>query len=1284
MRPMRSFSGTEPIVGGATLVEASAGTGKTYNLANLFVRLVAERALPVEKILVVTFTTAATSELRARVRLRLGEARRAVAAARGGSETRPEDDVLAALATGEPEELAARERRLTAAEEDFDLASISTIHGFCQRALQLHAFESDLPIDRELATDTGDLLEEIVDDYLTREVGALDDSRYSIVTRGCGLRRDALLDLARTATAAMDSPMEPPATDWRADLTRWLAQVEAFQARWAAGGRSQVCAAIGAALQAKVLNGRVYQTKRTEQYASEIDAWLAAPVPAFDPKKSWWRYFTRSQLRENAPAGSPPEHDLFAEWERVIALDWLDGPRVAFAEYARSELGKRLAQRSEQSFDDLLRSVSHRLADPEAGEPLARAIRERFSAALIDEFQDTDETQWAIFETIFLPKEHRGRREPTSGAPLYLIGDPKQAIYSFRGADVFVYKRAKEAIVPDRRFTMRTNHRSSGPYVAAMNSLFGGRPGLFEQDAIDYVEVDAAKRNLDAGLRFEPERAPLQLRWFDARSLGREIGATSKLTKGDAGRLLPSLVAADVVELLHAGGQICEQGIWRAIAARDLAVLVRKNAQAAAVHAALLRRNVPAILSQTGSVFESDEAAMLEGWLAALAAPERLSSVRALATTPLFFFRATELLDTGKSGSSRLDALASKVAGWSASLDTWGFAATFYRMLDEEGVFRRLLALSDGERRVTNLRHLGELLHLAEVTNRLATPALLRWLQVQRGQSVPATDADALRLESDADAVKVVTLHASKGLEYPIVFLPTLWDGAGLSAKARPNLRFHDDTEGGGLTLDLRLDSKSEPKRSHVLRAECEALQENLRLLYVGFTRARHYAIAYAGPVTEYDTSPLGIVLHGDGAAPGEPRSAAAARRVQAALEGSDQPLRDDLAALAAKSASDGHATIETSLCAPPGDDCFDAAAANAAVGFAVRTFAERRLEDAWGRLSFTALTRGKELAREGRDWDDEGDFGEEVASDAALSPAAIALPSAAGDAVPLDELARGATIGKFVHKVLEQLDFATGRDKSARRRPLLELVAALGPRMGVVDAETQELLARHLPAVLATPLGPEVGGLSLDRLSPDDRLDELTFDFPLAGGDDFHPGSTPVDGREFLRIIASRTPDDVMRGPYLDALGTLDMGAFAGFMTGSIDLVFRVHTSAGPRWFIADYKTNRLGPPPGRLPSASRLAHYAHGPMRAAMEHANYFLQYHLYLVALHRYLETRVVDYDYETHVGGAFYLFVRGMTGKDAPTVGGRPAGVFFDDPPARVIRALSALFDRAEAR
>jgi len=1324
MSRIPSFTPTSPLLPGATLIEASAGTGKTYQITNLVLRLVAEQELALDEILVVTFTKAATADLRGRIRERLSQAVRLLESCRASGEP-PADEVLALLAGATPDSpqvsaalVERRLGRLRAALQGFDAAAIFTIHGFCQRMLQLFAFESEAPFGAELIDDLQPLQDELVDDFLSRTLWDQPDDVCALLLDEGRLNRGTLQKLATLRLQSLDARLlpDPPAVSPGEALGDWQQEVARFAQRWQEGGRDEVVALLDAETTKpktskkgeppKRVNGNRYQTQRTHQNAEALDAWLAGSrVPTKELVENWGKYFMASRIAEGQ--ADPLTHPLFAAWEELHArapavLAALVGPRLTFARELDARLQEALARQNGLAFHDLLHRLRDRLVDPVAGPALAQGIRGRFRAALIDEFQDTDGVQWTIFSRIFLAQPP---------APLFLIGDPKQAIYGFRGADVHVYQQATQVTPADQRSTLETNHRADDSLVTGMNCLFGGRTRLFDLDFIDYVPVRAK----------HPERlrvaggsaVPIRLGWFDEGLFPDEDKRF--LSKDDAWELLPRLVADEIVRLLEAKAELVgADGAWRPLTPGDCAVLVRKNKQAKQLARALRARGIASVRAGADSVFASPEALSLQRWLTAILQPGKDRPVRAFAVDPLCGWDAQSLLRADPAAAARYGRFVDRLARQGRLLLEGGFQRAFSHLLElpvpgpgglDQPLLTRLFSWPDGERRVTDLRHLQELLHEAETVKRLRGAGLLRWLAEQRAADTTRPgDAVALRLESDAEAVQLVTLHASKGLQYPVVFLPYLWDGI-QGAPAKPAaVRFHDPPPERGLCLDLALDEEN------VARAAREEQQENLRLLYVGVTRARHQVVIFAGyPGSRppgYETSPLAALLHGG--QPGEevPDRLARAQERVLAFGQNRSGLFADLQAIAASSVVDGRPTIAAFTCPLPGDRLYEPPVTAAEAALTVRRFRTEPLETGWRRLSYTALTRGKELHGEapedpsplgaqpddhGRDRDDEepGAVGSGAATPETPAPDERELD---GDEVPLARVPSGKDFGTFVHAIFEHLDFVTGCAKDDPSCTLAALIAERGRRAGFTDPALLDGLAQAIPRILATPLGGPLGPRALREIPLADRLDELHFDLPLAGGNAWRYPAPLVSGREFIARMVRRGPGEAVRAEYLAALTQMAeagrFGGLCGYLEGSLDLVFRAPDPATghPRWFVADYKTNLIRSPrrpgtllgrPARRPSTP--AHYRHPWLCWAMEQHNYYLQYHLYLVALHRFLRRRLPEYDYDRDVGGAYYLFVRGMGGEAATIAdAGRADGVFFDRPPASVIEELSELF------
>ncbi len=1307
-----------PLVPGITVLEASAGTGKTYQITNLVLRLVTEKNIPMRKLLVVTFTRAATAELVDRTRRRLAEAIRVVEAGRA-----PVDDpAMGHLLRGARRALEDGEdwlRRLKDAQESFDEALISTIHGFCQRMLLQNAFESDAGFGLELATDTGDLLEEIVDDLLSKRLYDLDREDHWFLTEDCGFTRGELLDLAGTITSDPDVRIVPAESVWECAIDPSVAELVADA--WEEEGIEAFAEASDAAWQDGVFRKKgkgshQYKAKKATQMGLALLPWMrqltagdyqAAPAALryFQPEV-YQEYLADPEVPFVPPEGAQQLLDQLGAFAHRCET-YRAAHRADLARCIQAEFDRRCEERGIQSFQDLLRQLERHLrpgAEPERRRRLIRAIRGRFDAALIDEFQDTDNLQWTIFGSVFDDPEHF----------LYLIGDPKQAIYGFRGANIHVYLHAvKQAEGPGgsaaRVYTMRTNYRADQRLVSGLNHVLGRRDGIFGHPQINYVEV-GARHQQD---RLRPPvpwgdglAAPLQLRFFDSRldpgvqlAEGEQPGVLGK-TKANA--LLAQRVGADVVDFLEQGFTVRDGDGWREVGPGDIAVLVRQARQARAVHSALDQLGVPCVISGADSVFASDEAVAVQGWLAAVNRPGNGSAVRALLTSELLGWTAVELEALDAEDGPTLVAWERWVATlvrWRKAVEKRGFMVAFRRAMDRHDMAERLLRRVGGERRLTNLLHICELVHTAEAHENLTLDGLVEWMQRQRHDATVEADAAELRLERDDEAVRVMTLHKAKGLEFPVVFAPTLWDGKLLSGRDRPNLRLPDE-DGGNLTgrlLDLYLDTGSSPKREHLARAEAEAIQENMRLLYVALTRARLRCYVYTGCVKEFETSSLGAVLHG------RPGRDGRDLLEQTALELAATNAVGLYAELEALAAASSHG-VAVSLCDPVRVIRPWQPPRSEESSLSCRTFGRHGLDHYWRRHSYSALTRGKEavLAEARQPASPEEEAGKDVDAEdgepagsgesaiIAHRPPDIVVPDGA-ESVPFAGFPAGADAGTFLHKVFEEFDFRRlprdpdGPSLASGTEALGALLDDLLPAHGYVASRWRDPLVEWFVPVFQTPLGGPLGDLRLADISLDDRLDELSFDLPLAGGNrhgrsvDGHDFTARITSRQFTRAFSRRPSGDLgpMRAEYIRGLVEHQFIEMAGFMNGLIDLVFRVGEGDQQRWYIADYKSNRLDPHrTGKAP----VEHFGFAGMRYEMEKHNYFLQYHLYALALHRFLRQRLgAAYSYEHHFGGSYYLFVRGMLGPDVANRDGEfYRGVFFDKPHADVIDTLDRLF------
>ncbi|MEN8142412.1 MAG: UvrD-helicase domain-containing protein, partial [Thermodesulfobacteriota bacterium] len=882
------------------LIDASAGTGKTYTISSLVVRLLIEKELPINEILVVTYTEAAVADLKTRIREKI------IAAVEAFSTGESDDDFLQELIAVNP-----RPRRmvqlLTLSLRNFDEAAIFTIHGFCRRVLSEHSLESGVAFDSELITDQHDLLKEITEDFFRVNfyesvplVAAWFYKKFSppelMKKLGAIYNRDDVRIVPPFDGGACRRELEVAATRY-AEIFGELA------GRWRAGREG----AAGVLLDSKVLNRNRYRVKSIPGWLLAMDRLAAGhepPAVLFDA----FVKFTTTQLALGTKAGhEPPAADFFdfcetlnsARMDLAEALNnfakYLEAELFSFT---KVELEKRKAAANVHSFDDLLTDL-HRALGSEGGGELVRSLATKYKAALIDEFQDTDPVQYEIFARIF-----RG-----GDSLLYLIGDPKQAIYSFRGADIFAYIRAVREVAGSR-YTLGENWRSVDGLVCAVNAFFTSRRNsfVFEEILFESAKVAEKRTKAMASLEIDGIAPPSFCLQLHRRSADDD--EKGRLISKDPGRhQVLSWLTSEVGMLLRKGERGAAVIGEQRLMAGDMAVLVRTNMEARLVREALGRAGINSVIHSSESLFASREAIEVRIFLEAVVDAGSGRRTRAAMATRLLSIPARDL-DLGCDSDDLLSTWHEKFRKYQSAWLRSGFSVMFADFLEEEDVRARLLSLPGGERILTNVLHLLEALHLAAVGKKLGMAGLVKYLgeKIAAEEERPADELQ-LRLESDADLIQIVTIHKAKGLEYPVVFCPFCWEGsrlAGARQKGRSFL-FHEPGEVGKLILDIG----SAEAEENLLLARREEMAENMRLLYVALTRASHRCYLSWGPFKGAGTSALAYLLHGgDDSAEDEGQPLWAADY----LEGlGDHEISGDVERLAAK----GEGNIEIRYYSP-------------------------------------------------------------------------------------------------------------------------------------------------------------------------------------------------------------------------------------------------------------------------------------------------------------------------------------------------------------------------------
>jgi len=1178
---------------GRILIEASAGTGKTWNIGLIYLRLLLERELRVEQILVTTFTDAAAQELRERLRRRLIEAERwllAPAACAPADEENSLENYLAALY---PDADSARHalRKIQLARTDLDRAPISTIHALCQRIQRDYPLESGAAFASDKLLDEQQLQRECVEDFWRRRylTGSVDPREAALLLNDGpeGLLRD-LGGLSSNADARIEA-------GGLAELERQIALLrteKSIAELQRLADDASLYRRANAALRSRL-------REIVPALRDNDEAQLAKSLSdVFEPEKLLAQEAADS-------AGMLAGHPLILALQALrplVGLRTLLTRGAVLAEAAqacREEMPRRARQRRVFTYSMLIDTVHQRLCGEQGDDMLAGRLFEAFPVALIDEFQDTDQRQFAIFDRIY---RERGT--------LVMIGDPKQAIYSFRGGDIAAYLRASE--LADRRFSLGTNHRSSRALVEALNAWYDHTEGGFDHPQIRYQQVEPAAKadekpyTVDGAIVAQP----LVLHPFRGDALGRDGKPLQAL------RELESLALDDcanrIAELLNdphqqIGGERVTPG--------DIAVLLSTNQQIVALRTRLIARGVPCVGSGRGSVFAGEVARELELILHAVLHPDDDQAVRGALATRLLGMTLDQF-SAWQTRPAAFELELERFEAWRALVRTRGVLALIEDLLTARAT--ALLALPDGERVLTDLRHLGELLAAQEST-RQGLDGLYAWLQQMRREGgdgdADAADERQLRIESDARRVQLLTIHASKGLEFPIVFLPLVWrTGKRDGAYAPKLLRYHDDA--GRRCVDLGSVDFIEHRGRHFR----EELEERLRLLYVALTRAVHAVHVYW---VDRGVRPIGDDHAWEWAAIDQ-LIAQAQRKLE---------LTEGEASLAAMTGALGGMRLSA-----PNAGAFTRCRAPAASSSPRTTQTPLPCVRPFQWLhSFSGLTR---YAAAVVVIDDSGTADETGTAEPAV--AVEKIESAAEDSrlLALYPL-RGPRFGDAVHHVLE---LAKPGPVWPGQRPLLQTqLAAQAIKAGNLPPdEALERVGRLIDRVRQADLGD---GLRLIDIPAERRIVEFEFQFPVR--------QVPLARLRAL-CIAHGQADAVP--------ASLDATTLNGMLTGFADLILEWDG----RFHVLDYKTNWLG---------AHLHDYRGDPLDAAMAEHHYPLQALLYTVALHRYLRQRLDGYTAERQLGDSWYLFVRALGM-------GSGLGVWRQRWPAALIEALDDAFAGAQ--
>lgn len=1101
---------------GGTLIEASAGTGKTYSIAFLVLRMVVEQGLPIDSILVVTFTNAATAELQGRIRERLQEARDLLKDSIHNNDDKRLTEWVGLRRSLGADSIKQDLHRLNQALADVDQAQVSTIHSFCQRALSEFPLESRLCFTTELTKDIAPIKQQLIEDFWRKEI-------YPLAKQPAALIRQhfkAPTDLAKVL-GKVHSPSNKilPQTD--SDLSACLDTIEGLTSKLQ-GWIDSTLPAAKSYLEKGLVEGWFNKNQRGT-LSTTLEHFTHDPLAFINKLQSASLKAHKPQAEEFINGLKAPVMDLQDLQVAQKALPFV--LQTKLIQHYFAEIANLTQAFGVMSFNDLVTQLANLIKAN--NRQLIHCLKRKYQAALIDEFQDTDADQWCIFDALFNTKEHY----------LYLIGDPKQAIYKFRGADIYAYLQAKATCI--RHLTLDTNWRSSPAMVTAVNSIYEHCDNPFKMgEAMEFERVNAGKTTDTYPQPF--------VCW--------QVPSTNQGNKWSAGALtdiIQANVCAEVTQLITA----------QQVEPKDIAILVSSNPSAASYQTALRKLGIATVINAKQSVFKTDEARDLLWLLQAIETPNSQQQLKQALCASVFGFNGNQLHDLFNHQDQQLEAW---FEAFYVAHHMWlekGFASALNSLMEHGNIIDTLCLDINAERRLTNWQHLLELTQNQINKYQLSLNQAVLWLANQLQQD--AAEEGELRLETDADALQIVTMHSSKGLQYKIVFCPELYKGP----KSANSVSFHDENN------ELVIDIGSDQQAAHKKLAAEESFAELLRLAYVALTRAEQKCYLIIGENNHIDAS-------------GYDKSAAHY------LMANGLPEADVF---------EHKMMLHNPPVAPLAHSSAQASQYQA-LAF------HKYINSQFTLTSFSGLTRNQHHdSRDLKDAETEADKHNDIV---------------------ISNLPKGAHFGNLVHDLYEESKFS-----DLQHGPNSELLAGLMEKYGVQDlAPNLAEFNLMIKNSVATPL--DESGFHLAQVKHQQCLKEMEFYYRL---DQFDIG-------RFNQIMAQLGAEI----PY----NPLDVKQLSGYLNGSIDL-FCEHNG---KFYVMDYKTNSL-------------PNYRPATMHAAMLEHNYGLQAVIYSLAAHQYLQQRLGDrYNYESHFGGAKYLFVRGMYGDSAE------GGVYSFKPATELIDRL----------
>ncbi len=1156
---------------GMNLIEASAGTGKTYTISKLFLRLILEKRFEIKEILVVTFTEAAVKELRMRLRKSIKEALSMFTAYDKFSNSQDKkitDQFLLNIYSKVNHQDAVMV--LKKALSNFDEASIYTIHAFCQHTLMEKAFESKTLFDTELITNNEVIINEIAEDFWRINIY----TAPSLLVKHIINKKYSPLVFAYFVKIVSSNPkikFVPKQNKSDEDINTVINNIlNDLKVHWDKENLA-IRNIFNDIAKLKINRKSIYWKLDINKAMDEMDHFVNTDIS----KKEFFENFDLFTQKEILKVTSGKLESVngiktFELCDRlIIAID--DNILLLkhkLINYAKKELPKRKFLNNIQFFDDLLINVYNNVKYENS--ELAKSLKSKYKAALIDEFQDTDPIQFQIFNSIF-----------NQNKSFFLIGDPKQSIYSFRNADIFSYINTAKKIENDKKFTLLTNHRSKPNLVKALNTFFNKDKLPFLYEDIKFNPVKSMGDTKDE------VGCPLTI-WYDNSK--EEYPMKKPISKVAAKEKIGNALVFEIKKLLKS-----QKINGKNIIPSDIAILVRTNKEATFVHEKLVGANIHSTVAGGDNLFDSDEVSEIALIMDAMINPNNIRKIKTAICTDIVGMDAAEINLIDRDEDKRnywLSVFSSCNTIWERA----GFLTAFMEFFNRNKLVVNIV--KQGSHKLTNIMHICEILHTISNKENLGMNALVKRLYDMIDKNSPRIQEYETRMESDRDAVVITTIHKSKGLQYPIVFSPFL---LGNSTINKNNNGFFFHKEDNAIYYDL------ENSDNNLKLAQNEKLAENIRLLYVSFTRAIYKCYTFWGTVRDAQTSPMAYLLYYD--------------YNKKSLDNVLDDMATQIISLTKSEMMEKLKRLEVesegniSITPIPKDDTEEKEVISKintgkldVVSFSGNTATNFKIS------SYSSLISGK--------------YTEDIQDRDSLINMQLNVPDVEqkmSEAKDIFTFPKGVLAGNFFHDILENIDYSQNYWESSKN-----IISGKLEEYGFED-KWYDVICNTIKNILHTPF---INGGTLSDISKLQRVNEMEFYFPL-------------DNLSLKKLM-----EFSLVGKNSRKLTLIDT---KGFMKGFIDLIFEMDN----KFYILDWKSNYLG---------DKLEDYTVDKLETVMQKELYVLQYYIYTLAVNQYLSKKISDYDYDTHFGGVYYLFLRGV---------GSNSGIFFDKPPKKLVEMFKLI-------